>query len=56
MPSGKWEARLQKNGKTIHLGRFSDKNAAIRERQKAAIAAGFHPNHGLRPSIPMGDS
>jgi hypothetical protein len=52
--SGKWEARLQKDGRTVHLGRFALKDDAIRARRAADAAFGFHPNHGQRPSIPLG--
>jgi len=42
----KWRATITIDGKTIHLGRYSDKKLAIKAREKANIKYGFHPNHG----------
>lgn len=44
----KWRSQIQVNGKSIHLGHFKDKNAAIATRQKAEKAYEFHTNHGKR--------
>jgi len=45
----KWEAKIKVNQKTIHLGRFADKQDAINARQAANIKYGFHKNHGKQP-------
>lgn len=34
-PSGKWRAILTASGKTIHLGRFNNKDAAVMARRQA---------------------
>ncbi|AUR92754.1 HNH nuclease [Vibrio phage 1.176.O._10N.261.55.F5] len=42
----KWRAKIKVSGKTICLGRYKDKEDAIRARKKANIKYGFHENHG----------
>ena len=42
----KWEAKIKSNGKTIHLGRFTDMADAIAARKAAEVTHNFHPNHG----------
>lgn len=44
--TGRWRARIQVNGKTVHLGYFADRDAAIQARAEADVRHGFHPNHG----------
>lgn len=45
---GKWEAKIQVNGKTIHLGRYLDKNDAIVARLAANKKYEFHTGHGKK--------
>lgn len=52
----KWCSRLQLNGKTIHLGKFSNKDDAIAARQEANVKYGFHPNHGRQNNEEKQDS
>ncbi len=42
----KWRAEIIVNGKTIHLGYFTDKNEAICARLHANRLYKFHANHG----------
>jgi len=42
----KWEAKIQVNGKTIHLGRYRDKEDAIIARKQGEFKYKFHKNHG----------
>ena len=42
----KWFACIKVNRKTKPLGRFTDKNDAIKARQRAEKYYGFHANHG----------
>jgi len=42
----KWEAKIQVNGKTIHLGRFIELEDAIIARKQGELKYGFHKNHG----------
>ena len=42
----KWEAYISISSKTISLGRFTDKEDAIKARKAAEIEYGFHKNHG----------
>ena len=42
----KWKAYININGKSKHLGRFTDMDDAIIARKKANIEFGYHPNHG----------
>ena len=43
---GKWRAKVQVNGKTVHLGYFDKFEDAVAAREAANIKYGFHPNHG----------
>lgn len=43
---GYWMASIRANGRSIHLGRFADKDSAIAARKAAEAEYGFHPNHG----------
>lgn len=40
--SGKWAARIQRNGKRVHLGLFDTKEAAIVCREQAVLAHATH--------------
>lgn len=42
----KWTATIGFNKKRYHLGRFNDKEEAIKVRKEAEKRFGFHPNHG----------
>lgn len=42
----KWHAQIKANGKRIHIGLFSEKDAAIAARDEASKRFGFHKNHG----------
>ncbi|RLG71832.1 MAG: HNH endonuclease [Thermoprotei archaeon] len=42
----KWEAKIQVDGKTIHLGRYLDKEDAILARKQGEVKYNFHKNHG----------
>lgn len=44
--SGRWSALIVVDQKTIHLGNFVDKEAAIEARKVANTKYGFHENHG----------
>lgn len=48
--AGKWVARININGKTVHLGYYGSKEDAVRARKFAEAEHGFHRNHGRRPS------
>lgn len=41
-----WCASIRVNGKSLHLGSFSTKEAAIKRRDLANVLHGFHKNHG----------
>ena len=41
----KWYARIQVNGKNIHLGSFNNMADAITARTAAKVDRGYHPNH-----------
>ena len=45
-PLNKWRANIKIDGKTNHLGYFTNKEDAIKCRQAANIKYGFHKNHG----------
>lgn len=47
----KWEAKIQIDGKTIHLGRFSSVVEATEARKTADSLFGFHENHGKRLAV-----
>jgi hypothetical protein len=44
--TGRWRAELIAEGKHIRLGRFDTLEAAATARREAALAHGFHENHG----------
>jgi hypothetical protein len=44
--SNKWQADIRVNGVFIYLGRWIDKEEAIKARKEAEIKYGFHKNHG----------
>lgn len=44
----KWVASIVVNGKSIHLGRFTEFYDAVSARKQAEIDYGFHANHGKR--------
>lgn len=46
--SGRWDAQIKLGGRTIHLGSFRDKTAAILARMEGEKKYAFHPNHGRR--------
>ena len=45
----KWRTKININGKTIHIGRFCNKEDAIKARKEANVKYGFHANHGKKP-------
>lgn len=47
-PSGKWVAAIKANGKSQHLGYFSEFRDAVEARKAADLDHGYHPNHGRR--------
>lgn len=42
----RWVAMIWHNAKPIPLGRFTDKDEAIKARKAAEVLYGYHPNHG----------
>ena len=44
---GKWQARINADGKRKHLGYFDDFDAACSARAAAEVKHGYHQNHGL---------
>jgi len=44
--SGKYSARIGKNGKCYHIGTFETKEEALEKREKAERELGYHKNHG----------
>jgi hypothetical protein len=44
----KWHAKIQVDGKTIHLGRYLHLDDAIAARTTADVKYKFHENHGAR--------
>ncbi|WP_371344829.1 HNH endonuclease [Ancylobacter sp. IITR112] len=43
---GRFRAGITVEGVRLHLGRFDTEEEAVRAREVAEIAAGYHPNHG----------
>lgn len=43
----KWVARIEVDGKRIHLGFHEEFSDAVKARKEAEIFYGFHVNHGL---------
>lgn len=52
----KWESKVQVGGKTIHLGRYSDKADAVLARKQGEIKYGFHNNHGKSKQIQISNT
>lgn len=44
--SNRWVSRIKVDGKEIYLGRFRNKEDAVKTRKDAEIKYGYHPNHG----------
>ena len=42
----RWRAFITLDNRSVHLGYFNDKDAAIDARKAAEARFGFHPNHG----------
>lgn len=42
----KWRSQIRINGREIHLGYFTDFDAAVAARKAADVKFGFHENHG----------
>lgn len=42
----RWRVRVKFDGREKHLGRFKDFGEAVRVRNEALAAHGYHPNHG----------
>ena len=42
----KWRSQIGVGGKVVKLGRYADKDEAIRVRKQAEVKYGFHVNHG----------
>lgn len=47
----KWRAQITYLGKAHHLGLYSNKEDAVRARDKAERDLGFHKNHGARRRV-----
>lgn len=45
-----WAARIEVNGRRVHLGFFVDYDEAVEARKAAEVEHGFHPNHGCHIS------
>ena len=45
-PLGRWLARINVNGKRVHLGYFDLIEDAVKVRKEAEKKHGYHPNHG----------
>lgn len=43
----KWRARINVNGKKIHLGIFENLQDAVKARKQAELQYDYHPNHGV---------
>lgn len=47
LPSGNWHVRVTlPEGKRLSVGTFQSLKEALAAQSKAALVAGFHPNHG----------
>lgn len=44
--TNRWQAKIQVDGKTKHLGFYKSFNDAAKARYEAERKYGFHPNHG----------
>lgn len=47
----RWGASIKVENKKVHLGRFKDKEEAIKARKDAEIKYGFHPNSGKDDNV-----
>lgn len=47
--ANKWSARIEADGKPIHLGYFASIEDAIAARKAAEVKYDFHINHGRQP-------
>jgi len=47
----KWSSQVMVDAKCIFLGRFKNKQDAIKARKKANIKYGFHKNHGEKTNV-----
>lgn len=43
----RWRATIGVNNKDVFIGRYKDKEDAIKARKEAEIKYGFHKNHGM---------
>lgn len=50
-PIQKWRAKIMVNRRSLHLGYFDTKDAAILARKAANTQYGFHPNHGVKSKV-----
>lgn len=50
--TGRYRAKINVDGKQIHLGRFDTIEQAAAARALANERYGFHPNHGIGQGIP----
>lgn len=48
---GKWSVKISINNKTVHGGRFVNKEDAIQKRIELNIEYGFHENHGRKNEL-----
>jgi len=46
----RWTAQVKVDGRTVHLGSFTNFDNAVAARAAAEVEHGFHPNHG-RPAL-----
>lgn len=44
--TGRWRAEMHVDGEHVRIGRFDTIEAAVAARREAALAHGFHENHG----------
>ena len=44
--SKRWRAKIQVDGKQVHLGYFSEFSEAVNARKNAEVLYGYHKNHG----------
>ncbi len=42
----RWRARINVDGKEVHIGYYPTKDGAVLARKQAEAKYGFHPNHG----------
>lgn len=46
----RWAAYIVLKGTKKHIGRYADKEEAVKARRQAEIKYGFHPSHGVKDS------